>query len=362
MSDQVEHFLKTNGTKQLVGLINQRINFVDKRKIRLVDSADDLGNDELGLVPAQEGILTSEDPYADNTLFTGSVPPGTILMSTIPFQDSGVHLADGTVLSRGILDVYDTFITYMKNLYNAGLRYGFTDGTVTIYADSATVSASTKLYDADDDLYLDSDFTVEMVEGSDPVAYGIFYQGTQLTYDSTLDKQGNIAFTTAAGYEEELTQYDGCDKYVYDPVNETIKLPTMDGYIVIGTVEKIAGTVEGVTYALALAQAQGAMSHAGTPDNSRNTDMTLGASGTVYVAPTDGYFFLSKSATAVGQYIRMTISNNNNYYITNYASVATASVDVLFPVARGTGISITYDVDGTTNCFRFIPNSSAKTS
>ena len=360
MSDQVEHFLKTTGTKQLVSAINQRINLVDRRKIRAVDSADDLGKNELGLIPAGDGILATGDPFADNTLFTGSVPPGTILMSTIPFQEPGAHLADGTVLTRGVLDVYDQFLDYMKNTYEAGLRYGFTNGTVTIYADSSTVTAGTKLYDDDDDLYIGSDFSVEEVEGSDPVTYGVFYQGTQLSYDNTKDKQGNIAFTTAAEYQADIEQYDGCDKYVYDPVADTLKLPTLDGYIVIGTVEKIAGTVEGVTYALALAQSQAAMAHAGTPDNSRNQDITLQASGTVYVAPFDGFLFLSKTATAVGQYIKMAISNNNNYFETRYAPTATASVDLLFPVAKGTGVAVTYNTAGATNAFRFIPASSAK--
>ena len=88
------------------------------------------------------------------------------------------------------------------------------------------------------------------------------------------------------------------------------------------------------------------------PSN-RYIDLTLGASGTTYTAPADGYVYLWKATDATNQFITLT-NNSNGLAIHQWVSLAGGGCAGYVPVKKGDIVSITYTAGGTTNVFRFI--------
>lgn len=99
------------------------------------------------------------------------------------------------------------------------------------------------------------------------------------------------------------------------------------------------------------------MAHQSMPSD-KYLNLTLGATGATYTAPTDGYYTLSKAATASGQYINM-INGSNGI---SSGTVATGAMDcrLFMPVSRGDVVTINYTTAGTTGVFRFVYANGAK--
>ena len=79
-------------------------------------------------------------------------------------------------------------------------------------------------------------------------------------------------------------------------------------------------------------------------------DLTLGASGTRYTAPANGWFALRKTASANGQYLYVggKCSSSIPYGLLGGGSF------VYVPVSKGDTVDITYNLGGATTYFRFI--------
>lgn len=84
----------------------------------------------------------------------------------------------------------------------------------------------------------------------------------------------------------------------------------------------------------------------------RYIDLTLGASGASYIAPANGWFWLSKKSSAANQY--MNIGNNISGYVQNYSSGASDVMNLMRPARKGETVFIYYNVAGSTNYFKFI--------
>lgn len=84
-------------------------------------------------------------------------------------------------------------------------------------------------------------------------------------------------------------------------------------------------------------------------------NLTLGSSGSNYIAPSDGWVWLSKRATALGQYVFIRVSKDSTrlYEIENDA-VATNNIQIIVPIKKGFTFYIEYSLAGETNAFRFI--------
>ena len=90
------------------------------------------------------------------------------------------------------------------------------------------------------------------------------------------------------------------------------------------------------------------MSGMGMPSN-KYIDLTLGATGTTYTAPANGFFDLRKGGNA-GQFGRM-----NSGRLETGDTLGNISVVSLFlPVKKGDVITVLYDLTNTTYTFRFI--------
>ena len=92
---------------------------------------------------------------------------------------------------------------------------------------------------------------------------------------------------------------------------------------------------------------------AGMPSN-KYIDLTLGASGTTYTAPANGYYAIDKTAGDEFQYVALTnttagmaiiqhAGNSNKYHCAGF-----------IPVRKGDILVVTYGATGTTDYFKFI--------
>lgn len=83
----------------------------------------------------------------------------------------------------------------------------------------------------------------------------------------------------------------------------------------------------------------------------KHINLTLGASGTIYTAPANGWFMFDKGATAVGQY---GVLNSGRIWDGENAVTSTSTVTLHIPVIKGDSVKVSYTVAGTLNHFRFI--------
>lgn len=75
-------------------------------------------------------------------------------------------------------------------------------------------------------------------------------------------------------------------------------------------------------------------------------NLTLGASGTTYTAPADGWFYFAKKASANGQYVYF--GNMSIPY-----GLSGGDSMILLPCKKGSTKTLTYNLGGATSYFRF---------
>lgn len=97
------------------------------------------------------------------------------------------------------------------------------------------------------------------------------------------------------------------------------------------------------------------MAHNAMPSDNY-IDLTLGASGTSYTAPADGYFYISKQAGSDWYYFELEINDNNgNFLYAGWNSDYRNSPCACFvPIKKGNICKVIYNAYGVTNNFRFI--------
>lgn len=87
--------------------------------------------------------------------------------------------------------------------------------------------------------------------------------------------------------------------------------------------------------------------------SSKYIDLTLGANGSSYTAPANGWLILTKGAKAVGQYIELTLKPSN--LRGKSVSVGTAdNLTAYVPAKKGAIVEYWGSAAGTTSVFRFI--------
>lgn len=93
----------------------------------------------------------------------------------------------------------------------------------------------------------------------------------------------------------------------------------------------------------------GYMAHQAMP-SSNYIDLTLGANGTTYTAPADGWFALKK----IGNANEIISFDNGEFCTTNCSSTSGISLAVYIPVRKGEAIIAGYSASGSTTYFRFV--------
>ena len=100
------------------------------------------------------------------------------------------------------------------------------------------------------------------------------------------------------------------------------------------------------------------IAHQAMPSD-RYIDLNLGASGSSYTAPDDGWFVVAKSSAGTNEYINMVDTKTNLSTATNPPSSG-VNCRVFLPTSKNNVITISYNLTGATNTFRFIYANGAK--
>ena len=82
-------------------------------------------------------------------------------------------------------------------------------------------------------------------------------------------------------------------------------------------------------------------------------DLTLGASGSTYIAPANGYFYLSKVTASTNQNIALS-NTTKNFIQASQAYSSGITLNSTIMVEKNDSVNISYSANGTTNAFRFI--------
>ena len=81
-------------------------------------------------------------------------------------------------------------------------------------------------------------------------------------------------------------------------------------------------------------------------------DLTLGASGTEYTAPANGWFFVAKTSTAGQQFLGVVVNGLYGGWANCVSSQNT--LNQLLPVSKDDVVKISYTAGGSVVYFRFI--------
>lgn len=87
----------------------------------------------------------------------------------------------------------------------------------------------------------------------------------------------------------------------------------------------------------------------GMPSN-RSVNLTLGASGTTYIVPANGYFYISKGAGVDGGYVTITTSTLG---VILHGVTAGGTCRGFFPARKGDEVTIKFNASGSTSMFLF---------
>ena len=82
-------------------------------------------------------------------------------------------------------------------------------------------------------------------------------------------------------------------------------------------------------------------------------DLTLGASGTTYIAPANGWVSFRKIAGAPNLFIEL-INYNSNIFVSNEAAFAESGIQIYLPVKKNDVFETKYNATGANIAFRFI--------
>ncbi|MCR5266796.1 MAG: hypothetical protein K6E29_09440 [Cyanobacteria bacterium RUI128] len=271
---------------------------------------------------------------------------GEIVTSTIPLSDAGLHLLDGSLISGS--GSYADFVDYIADVYsNTELLYAYYGGN-TVYTKTTTLSVGMTLYDASGNsigTLSDNSASMDLYRISSDGTYIIWRHTngglasyTQLNYNASKNESIGC-FCSEDTWQTSVTNYGVCGKFVYDSVNNTVRLP------------KITGFVEGASGVSVLGDLTeaGLPNIKGSPDGFRANhsyqDQTFGAFTWGTIPSTSG-------GSGSGSYSSHAILNfdagqYNPIYKDTVNTVQPQSVKVLYyiVIANSTKTEIEVDID-----------------
>ena len=309
---------------------------------------------------------------------------GEIIQSTIPLTDAGIHLLDGALISSagsyakfvnyiaGLVSNYPDLFTTEANWQSAVTTYGvcgkfvydsvnntvrlpkitgFTEGTTDVTALGDLIEAG-----------------LPNITGSISAHWNIFAakQGVfdlygQDTYTIGGGTTAVTSWNTATFNASRSSSIYGNSSTVQPQAIKVLY------YIVIANsvktnievdIDEIATDLNGkADVDLTNVNSSGtALASGWSMPSSRYIDLTLGASGSTYTAPANGYIYFSKARSG----------SSNQYAVITGASDGIAGelgdgayadgygVHILRPIKKGTTFKVTYTLTGATNYFRFV--------
>lgn len=321
------------------------------------------------------------------TPIDGSIAIGQIISSIIPLNDAGLHLLDGSLISGS--GSYAAFVTYIAGLVNS-----YPSAFTTESAWQNTVSSKGVCGKF---VYNSTNNTVRLpkitgfIEGTtDTTALGELINAglpniTGETYSTNSSAASHYANTYRGVFRGRNTT--GYSYYGGNPVSSsdtnvgisfdasrsnsiygassTVQPQSIKVlyYIVIATntktdvqvdIDEIATDLNGkadTDLSNVTDSGKILLSSMGMPSN-RYTDLTLGASGSTYTAPANGYVFFSK----MGNQGQSVILNNqqNKMRVQSYIGSNNNWSGIIMPIRKNERFNVEYTASGNTKYFRFI--------
>ena len=327
--------------------------------------------------------------YLGDTLISGaeqfvgeSRNIGQIIPSTVPLTDAGLHLLDGALILGG--GIYSAFVDYIADLYDSG------DYTAIFETEANWQSAVTTYGVCGKFVYDSVANTVRLpkitgfIEGTvDATALGDLVQAGlpnitgQLnnggyTFRNDVTTNGVFYASNNSSYYPSVSSGSGINLLNFDASrcssiygnSTTVQPQTIKVlyYIVVATSTKIDIQVdidEVVTDLnskagtdLTNVNSSGTSLGAGWGMPSISTNLTLGASGTTYTAPANGWFAISKEVPAWSELVLMGSCFQARQMNTSTTNAAT--LKEYLPVKKGDVVTVIYGGSGTTDYFLFV--------
>lgn len=300
---------------------------------------------------------------------------GEIVASTLPLTDAGLHLLDGALIDG--YGIYSAFVDYIANIYDASASYFCTEAqwqtSVNTYGVCSkfvydSVNNTVRLPKITGILEGTTDVTAlgDLIEAGLPNITGIIDYPRAGTPSGAFAFGGNRGYTTGGGSGAtfDYANFNASRSSSIYGNSSTVQPQTIKCYyyIVIATstktdiqvdIDEVVTDLNGkadVDLSNVTDVANIKMAHNAMPSDTF-VNLTLGASGSSYTAPADGYFFLNKVAGSDWYYIRIAKEGSYDIYDSDYR---TTPLTILFPAKKNDIITVIYNATGTTNTFKFI--------
>jgi hypothetical protein len=182
------------------------------------------------------------------------------------------------------------------------------------------------------------------------------------TSTATLQISLDNSIQTPAGdsYREyptlkSITKYD-CDYYV-EETNQMYFNQSKNYRFCVGIITRNSGTVTSLTPKLpfhAVDYNDSSWVSAQAMPSGKYIDLTLGASGSSYTAPANGWFYIAKKTAAASQFIEFKNKTKGYGLSQRIPSDIGVWIEFILPVQKGDELGVTYSASGTLGYFRFI--------
>ena len=135
--------------------------------------------------------------------------------------------------------------------------------------------------------------------------------------------------------------------------SSTVKAPTDAKYwSKVTTLADVSNAFADISFSNVNDTADILMAHNAMPSNVYDK-LTLGATGTEYTAPADGYVKIYKKTSAVNQYLTLQ-DITNNLAMTGLNSTSAQGIQVFIPIKKGNKFTVNYTAGGSETLFIFI--------
>lgn len=335
----------------------------DEDLLAIVDVTDD-GSDK-NITMAQIKEFSAPDITGKQDLITAPTN-NDIVLTDINGQTKGsgvqlsqlIQLNSSGQLPDGINDV--AFSLNSGNVDsdgNADLLIGVGETTLSFKVGDGTTYPPLKLTYADksqETLTSIPNITEGFIDEKQHVVIKEFGQNPTITSPWTISQGKNFPTSPTDGHYHCLTA-TGLQtfKYIVDSWVET-------QYVVIGVVSVM---LPSPLYVVSNSQynRNGYNTAEAGLISKKYINLTLGSSVFSYIAPTDGYIFLNKYSSAIGQIITLdSTSFEGGLFTSQTSSVASQKMGVYLPLRAGESCRIYYTAGGATDIFRFIYTEGAK--
>lgn len=355
--------------------------------------------------------LSDTTYWAQATLNTGR-NVGEIITSTIPLNDSGVHLLDGSVLSGS--GIYSDFVSYISNIYNSALNYFCTETEWQTSVNTYGVCGKF-VYDGTNNTvrlpkitgFIEGSIDVNTLGNLTPAglpnhthtrgsmnitgtvrgtsliesmtATGVFYNAGNNSNQPPAEGKGTcqtIGFDASRKWTGSTSEAEYGDNSIENSSTVQPQSIKVLYYIVVANTQKteiqvdidnIATELNGkADVSLSNVNSTGSSTGAGwAMPSDRYVALTLGASGSTYTAPANGYFCLNKTKTSQNQYIAINRKSKDSdskdsdafemgVWSNGNPAATEGLVYTYLPAKKDDLIQIDYSAGGAVSYFKFI--------